>query len=145
MCPVCERVFFVNTNPICDDCSKIADAMRGFDEELVEVKLEDVSDTWWVTVESYPNYEVCEEGIVRHKVTKKVLKPHLAKGDARRVSVNCSVRGYYTSKPVGRMVAIAFLKDFDPKYALVHIDGDPANLNVKNLKQGTKIVGGTKL
>jgi hypothetical protein len=79
------------------------------------------------------NYEVSNTGLVRNKKTKKVLKQN-----GRTVLL--SYNGLDKRFSVSRLVAFAFIENPKPnEYNVVmHIDDNPSNNNVSNLKWGTQ-------
>lgn len=89
----------------------------------------------WIDVKGFPNYEVCAEGIVRHKISKKVK--------TKRV-----IRGYYSCDLVHknkrknwslhRLLAIHFLPNPENKPEVNHIDGNKFNNDLSNLEWCTR-------
>jgi len=93
-----------------------------------------MNDTIWKDIKGYEKrYEVSNDGNIRNKNTKKILKQFL-KHDYYSVNLY-----YDTSKSKGhlvhRIVAKNFIKNNNPKFDKVdHIDNNKLNNNVKNLR-----------
>ena len=69
--------------------------------------------TQWKTIEHYPDYEVSNKGLVRNKVSGKVLKPEKTNGGYLRVALG-NDEGY-KKKKVHRLVAEAFIDNPNPE------------------------------
>ena len=89
----------------------------------------------WKTISTNPNYEVSDEGNIRNKKTKKILKGIPDKDGYLKVHLYCPTKNYY----VHRLVALAFLEAPKENQTEVHhIDANRQNNNVKNLKWVTR-------
>lgn len=86
----------------------------------------------WATVPEYPNYEVSSQGRVRNKSRGRYLTPSTLKGsNFRRVALHKN--GYPKYVGVHRIVARAFMPNFDDRYQVELIDPDQGD-GVDNLK-----------
>ena len=84
------------------------------------------------TIEEFNNYEVSTFGNIRNKTTNKILKGAIN---------NC---GYYTiglvlnkkkcTQRIHRLVAIAFIENPENKKCVDHIDNNPLNNHISNLR-----------
>lgn len=82
----------------------------------------------WRVIKNFPRYEISNHGRVRNLLTRKIYKLHL-KTDGHQ-----SLRLDGIHKRVNRIVAETFL-DNDDKYKMIeHIDGNPLNNHVTNLR-----------
>ena len=88
----------------------------------------------WNTITDYPNYEVSDAGEVRNVITGKALKPGLDSYGYRRVAL-------YPGKKfakVHRLVALHHIENPENKPFIDHIDRDPLNNHVSNLRWATQ-------
>lgn len=92
----------------------------------------------WKRVWGYPRYEVNRDGLIRHRLTKKELKPYVKKGKPY-VQLYVSSGGYegktYFTKHnllVSHVVYETFKGSCYGKH-VYHKDGDVMNNKVKNL------------
>lgn len=83
----------------------------------------------WKDIEGYEGYKVSNLGHVKSK--KCVLKQFVSKG-------YLTVRLNNKTKRVHRLVAITFLSNEYNKKEVDHIDGNPLNNNVENLRWATR-------
>jgi hypothetical protein len=84
----------------------------------------------WRTIESHPNYEVSQTGLIRNRKTGRIRKPNIVRGYE-----------YTTLYPGGnryrihRLVAIHFLDPpEDATYEIDHIDRNRINNRIENLQ-----------
>ena len=88
-------------------------------------------------IEGFPHYEVSNLGNVRHKKRKQVLKPRQenTKGEYIRYNVYVADEtGKQKNQKVHRLVAKAFIPNPDNLPEIDHIDRNPANNRVDNLR-----------
>ena len=82
----------------------------------------------WRDINGYPNYEVSTFGNVRNKRTLRVLKPfYNNKRKYLLVDLGKKIQ-------VHRLVALAFIDNPDNLPQIDHIDYDPSNNNINNLR-----------
>ena len=82
-------------------------------------------------IEGYDNYLVSNYGNVKNNKTNRIIKQNTHNG-YRRICL-CK-KGKQKSFFIHRLVAKAFLENPDEKPMIDHIDNNPANNNVKNLR-----------
>lgn len=85
----------------------------------------------WITVEGYPNYAVSNMGRVANIKRDELLK--LRPNDEGYLRVSLSHLGQVKDFYVHRLVAMAFLRDYDPKLQVVPVNGDWEDCRVDNL------------
>lgn len=86
----------------------------------------------WKTVDEYKEYEVSDDGLVRRKDTKHILKPWIATGGYLYVAFSENCKGH--TKRLHRIVAKAFCDNPDGKPHVNHIDGNKTNNVASNLE-----------
>nr|QBK85933.1 MAG: HNH endonuclease [Marseillevirus LCMAC101] len=88
-----------------------------------------------IPIEGYEQYQVSDEGTIKHKKTRKV-QSNYSRGSYSAVSLGTgSDRKHFS---IHRLVALAFIPNDDPKRTQVnHIDGDHYNNHVSNLEWAT--------
>lgn len=91
----------------------------------------------WKTIESSPNYEISNIGVVRNIKTGNVLK--VATNNYGYKLVCLSNKNKKQTKYIHRLVADAFIDtDLDTRTSVVnHIDGDKSNNTITNLEWAT--------
>ena len=87
----------------------------------------------WKTI--CENYEVSEEGLVRNKKTKRLLKQWESHKGC--LDVHLVVGGNTTTYKVHRLVAEAFIPNKHNKPQVMHVDRNKKNNCVNNLKWAT--------
>lgn len=90
----------------------------------------------WGEIKGFPNYEVSTQGIVRNKVTGRIVKPSKTRNGY--LKVNLYVNGKSSSKLLHRLVAETFIPNTWDKPTVDHIDGDKENNYVENLRWATQ-------
>lgn len=86
-------------------------------------------------VKGFPNYHIGEDGSVLNLKTNKLLKPWVNAGGYLCVSL-CS-HGEQKSFLLHRLVALAYLPNPEMKEFVMHLDDNPRNAHLSNLKWGT--------
>lgn len=87
----------------------------------------------WQPSPRHPNYEISSFGSVRHRVHKRIRKPHI---DSRGYP-KLTLRDYgNTPKTIAvhRLVALTFLSNDGNLTDVDHIDGDKTNNRLDNLR-----------
>jgi hypothetical protein len=85
----------------------------------------------WVPIDGYPNYEVSDLGRVANIKRDELLKPRPNDEGYLRVSLSHLgiVRDFY----VHRLVAQAFMLDYDPRQQVIPVNGDLEDCRIVNL------------
>jgi len=86
----------------------------------------------WKSVPSFPKYEASETGMVRNIKTGRLIKPWLSRGYSKFNLRNSKGRKVKTS--AHRLVAEAFLGPIPNDYHVDHINRNPSDNNVSNLR-----------
>lgn len=89
----------------------------------------------WKILKDFPNYSVSSLGRVKNNKTKKFLLPCECENGYFYVSL-CR-QGKRKSIAVHRLVAIAFIPNFQGKREVNHINGDKSDNSVENLEWTT--------
>lgn len=90
-------------------------------------------------LKDYPCYHVTKDGKVYSKRTSnwKIRKPSISNTGRLRVRIQ-GVNGDYKWEQVSRLVAEAYLPNPDNLPIVMHLDNNPLNNHVSNLKWGTQ-------
>lgn len=91
-------------------------------------------EIWKKVIQNY-EYEVSDKGQVRNSRTGRVLKQEITNRGYRRVILR--VNGKPKHFQVHRLVYEAFNGNITEGYQIDHIDGNPSNNNLENLKVAT--------
>ena len=95
--------------------------------------------TQWQVIPICPTYEVSDEGQVRHKRTQRLkkLQPSNCGGNYLSVQLWDTTTKRGKSYKVHWLVLLAFVGPKEDGMVIRHIDGDPLNNALTNLKYGT--------
>ena len=88
----------------------------------------------WKDIQEASNYEVSNNGDVRNKITKKILKGRLSQSGYLQVSIKIDATNKFTNRYIHRLVAEAFIDNSENKRTVNHKDGNKKNNNVNNLE-----------
>lgn len=83
---------------------------------------------WKVIPSSNGKYEASSDGQIRNVATKKIRKP------SKNSKGYLQISGVGSSHLVHRLVAEAFIPNPENKPEIDHIDGNPLNCSVDNLR-----------
>ena len=86
----------------------------------------------WKTIEEFPQYEISNTSLIRHKTTGYIRKPSPSKRGYPVVSMNKNGKQYL--RTVHTLLAKAFIPNPDNKPQINHIDGNKWNNNLDNLE-----------
>lgn len=89
----------------------------------------------WKQIENYENYSVSTFGQVRNDTTGKILKGSINGGG--RLHFGLCKNGITYKRNLHRLVAIAFIENPEGKPEVDHIDNNPLNNKIENLRWAT--------
>ena len=85
--------------------------------------------SYWIDAKGFNNYEISNDGYVRNKKTKKILKPYLNRpGGYYRVDIE----GKHVY--IHKIMANSFFANCKSNDKITFIDKNRYNINLKNLK-----------
>lgn len=100
-----------------------------------------ISRERWRQVPGWEDYEISTYGRVRSWKTRTCAKPGAIlawlKGPRGYPQVNLHKDGKRASTPVHQLVAMAYLGPYPEGQEVRHLDGNPGNPNLSNLRYGT--------
>lgn len=107
--------------------------LRFAEPETKTPEKEPVADTKWRQIAEAPNYSISNTGLVRHTRLNRLLSGYNRNGYLQ-VTIKQDAIGI--ARLVHRLVAAAFIPNDDPinRIYVDHIDTDPRNNNVSNLR-----------
>ena len=88
----------------------------------------------WKTINGFSNYEISDQGEVRNKTTKYILKGRLSKSGYLQVSIKKDETGKFINQYIHRLVASHFLNNEENKREVNHKDGNKINNTLENLE-----------
>lgn len=90
----------------------------------------------WKVIENASNYEVSDDGEVRNRTTKHVLKGRPTKTGYLQVSIRYDEKKNFINRYIHRLVAEAYLLDTHTteRNYVNHKDGNKSNNSVNNLE-----------
>ena len=91
----------------------------------------------WKTIPTYPNYEVSDLGEVRRIGKARLLKLTTKQGKHPYQRANLCINGKSKTCAVHRLVLQAFVGPCPDGYECLHLDDNPRNNKLENLKWGT--------
>lgn len=77
----------------------------------------------WKEIKDFSNYEISDEGEVRNKTTKQVLKGRLSKSGYLQVSIKNNDTKKFTNQYIHRLVALHYIDNPLNKREVNHKDG----------------------
>ena len=94
--------------------------------------LKDLEFEFFLPIKNYEKYSISNHGNIKNNKTNRILKPSTNPQGYKLI--NLCKNGKVENSRVHRLVAKAFLENPDNKQKVDHIDNNPANNNVKNLR-----------
>lgn len=98
--------------------------------------MQDQAIVQWASAPRFPNYEVSDEGQVYSKKSRLILKPAISEKGYKRLFLYA--KGGGVNVLVHRLVCEAFLGPCPDGQEVCHINGDPADNRLSNLRYGTR-------
>lgn len=88
----------------------------------------------WKTIPNYESYEASTEGLIRNRLTKKVLSPCNVEGGYSQVRLSLGSREKYKVLRVHRLIATAWLENPNNKATVNHKNRDKFDNRLENLE-----------
>ena len=95
------------------------------------------NDLQWKTIPTYPSYEVSNLGQVRSKITGKLLALDTKRGGLPYLRATLYQGNRRKHRGVHRLVLEAFIGPCPEGFECLHLDDNPRNNRLDNLKWGT--------
>ena len=86
----------------------------------------------WITIAEFPQYQINENGTVRHSITLNERKATVGKRGYWVISFKKN--GKFYLRTLHRLLAIAFIPNPENKREINHIDGNKLNCSLDNLE-----------
>jgi len=99
-----------------------------------------MTDEIWKNIENYETYSVSDLGNVRNDKTGRSLKPR--KDTSGYFIVDLCKNGIVKTFKIHRLVALAFIENPENKLCVDHLDGNPQNNSIANLRWATTTENG---
>lgn len=106
--------------------------------------------TMWKSIPNFPDYEVSSDGLVRswrprngRGSSENVKEPVLltvskfVDSEYLRVSLRCPIRKKHITRRVHQLVLEAFVGPIPKDHVVMHLNDDPTDNHLSNLKYGT--------
>ena len=91
---------------------------------------------FWLPIKGFPNHEISSKGRVQNVTTIKMLKPFTDQNGYRIITLNRD--GRKKKAKIHRLVAMSFLNNGESRPMVDHIDHNPSNNDVSNLRWVTR-------
>ena len=96
----------------------------------------DVADNEFVQLENFPDYSINKLGQIQNNSTGRILPTHF---QHKYLAITLNQNSIKKSVRVHRLLADTFLLNLENKKLVDHIDRNPANNNLSNLRWCTRV------